>query len=97
MNLYKTRRGSVQFLLDRPLPAYLIAKPMKAHLRTNEGINTGDSGEEIMRITFTNRRFMLSYNQSDLRTGTIRGDRTLELSLNVTESDHFSSTNTLDC
>jgi uncharacterized protein YdhG (YjbR/CyaY superfamily) len=33
---YKTGRGSVQFPLDKPLPAELIAKIVKAHVKMNE-------------------------------------------------------------
>ncbi len=33
---YKTGRGSVQFPLDKPLPAALITKIVKAHMKMNE-------------------------------------------------------------
>ncbi len=33
---YKTGRGSVQFPLDEPLPARLVAKIVRAHVKMNE-------------------------------------------------------------
>jgi uncharacterized protein YdhG (YjbR/CyaY superfamily) len=33
---YKTGKGSVQFPLDKPLPAPLITKIVRAHMRLNE-------------------------------------------------------------
>jgi uncharacterized protein YdhG (YjbR/CyaY superfamily) len=34
---YKTGRGSIQFPFGKPLPARLIAKIVKAHMKMNEG------------------------------------------------------------
>ena len=36
LKAYKTGRGSVQFPFNRPLPAELIAKIVKAHVKANE-------------------------------------------------------------
>ena len=43
LRAYKTGRGSVQFPLDRPLPADLIARIVRAHVKANEA---GESRRE---------------------------------------------------
>jgi len=40
---YRTGRGSVQFPLDEPLPAQLISKIVKAHVKMNESKASEDA------------------------------------------------------